>query len=365
MFYIYFLSQMLFLIILSLVRWTINTVARFLWEPFEFDESLFKQKEKEDLKEHYQKIRARLIKNIETIEIRGDSAKFVGLWVASENTKETEKLFKSYVKDGYFLRKPGYPEENTKSFSGDMWAGYFAGLVSLYYRRTIDEDYKKELIKAIDNAIFTRPFFQFKTPNGKGNRGYLLRWFFMNAGHFLPLLSMCEIAYKLTRNKKYKLLYLAVLPVAFIDILIYPTFFIRFKRLRYSQWYYVHSNFTYYYYLYKLTGNPIYRYGYKFIYKRFYFNPEFAALTGNKEIALLFLKDYTHKNKEPIPVEQIRVKNLKDLIRGKKADYLEFKKILPPRVIQNDYLWEKPFNEIQYYETPLAGIDFIRVYSLL
>ena len=370
MFYLYFISQLLGIILLSPIRWGINFLVRFLWTDFKFNISNLKHSPKTNISEFAKQTRERLISNLDKIVYAGDSAKFISMLLVATDDEKVYKTFKSYIKDGKFYRKPGLITK--KSFSGDMFAGYSYALLHLLYRRKLDEDieFKNELIKAFQSAIFEKPYLQFKSYSKTADRGYLLRWFFMNAGHFLPLLTLLQLQYRLTKAKKYLALYYLIFPVAFIDILINPTFAIRKGKYRYMQWYYVHSNFLYYYTLYRLTSNPIYKYAMKFIYNRFWFNPEFAAIMGVVDIPELHLFDYTYQSeaenkKANVQFRKRKVKNIKDILRRRPAEYEEFEEILPPRARKNDYQWEKAMDWNEWKETELSGIDFLHVYYLL
>ncbi|WP_456400121.1 hypothetical protein [Persephonella sp.] len=370
MFYTYFLFQLFLIVLLSPIRWTINLIVRQLWEPFEFNRKVFKEDPKEYLKPYADKLKEKLIGNIDKITRAGDSAKFISILLVATNNEKVKNAFKSYVKDGKFYRKPG--QITKKAFSGDMFAGYSYALLHLFYRREFESDlyFKKEIIEALDNSIFQKPYLQLKSYSKTADRGYLLRCFFMNAGHFLPVLVSLQLLYKLTEKRKYKVYYYLIFPIAAIDILINPTFAIRYKNYRYMQWYYVHSNFLYYYTLYKLTSNPIYMYALKFIYNRFWFNPEFAALMEkDPDTPLLYMTDYTHQSKEENQkAERIltkrKVKNLKNILRRKPAEYEEYTQILPPRARKNDYQWEKAMDWNEWKETELSGIDFLHIFYL-
>ncbi|RUM51121.1 MAG: hypothetical protein DSY47_00090 [Hydrogenothermus sp.] len=325
-------------------------------------------KAKVNLKEFAKQTRERLINNIEDLVFHGDSAKFLSLLLVSTNDEKVLKAFKSYIKDGKFFRKPGVITK--KAFSGDMFAGYSYALLDLFYKRELDKDpeFKNELIKVLENSIFKKPYFQIKSYSKTADRGYLIRWFFANAGHFLPVLTLLQLLWRLTRKRKYLLFYYAIFPIAALDIIINPTFAIRFKNYRYMQWYYIHSNFLYYQTLFKMTGNPVYLYGMKFMHRRFPFNPEFAAVMGDFETAYMHLTDYTYQSKEHNKKAELKfkkriVKNLKDVIRRRPAEYEEFTEILPPRTRKNDYQWEKSMDWNEWKDTPLAGIDFLHVLS--
>ena len=366
-FTVYFLFYLLGIILLSPVRWTINLIARHLFTPFRYKTEIFDNTLK-DLGAAAFKIHEKLKENIEKIKQRGDSAKFVGLWYVATRDKEVLELLKEYVKGGVFHRKPG--QKTKKNFSGDMFAGFSYAVMHAYFSRDIDEEFKKDLLKALKSSIFEKPYLTLKSNSEKQDRGYLLRPFFMNAGHFLPLLTALQLLIKLDDSKKnrivYRLLYGLVLLVAAPDMIINPTFFIREGKLRYAQWYYVHSCFLYYRVLYTLTGNPIYRRAFRFIYKRFPFNPDFAGLEGDKEAVKLWLNDYLSSDKSN-PYAQMKqtVYNLKDLVRRKPAEYKEYPFILPPRFRKNDYQWEKALDQDEYKETELSGIDFLHAYYLL
>jgi len=370
MFYLYFLFQLIGIMILSPIRWSINLIVRQLWEPFEFNHKVFKEEPKEYLEPYANRLKEKLIGNIDKITKAGDSAKFVSMLLVATNDEKVKKAFKSYVKDGKFYRKVG--QITKKAFSGDMFAGYSYALLHLFYGREFEKDknFRNEIIKTFENSLFRKPYLQLKSHSETSDRGYLLRWFFMNAGHFLAILVLLQLLYRLTKKRKYQVYYYLIFPIAAIDILINPTFAIRYKNYRYMQWYYVHSNFLYYYTLYKLTHNPIYMYAMKFIYNRFYFNPEFAALLeADVKIPFLYMTDYTHQSKEENQkAEKIfakrTVKNLKNLLRGKPAEYEEYTQILPPRVRKNDYQWEKAMDWNQWKETELSGIDFLHIYYL-
>ncbi len=370
MFYLYFFLQYLGILLLSPIRWSLNFAVRFLWTGFTFNISNLKHSPKTNLSDFAEQTKERLISNIDKIIYAGDSAKFVSILLVATDSDKVCQAFKSYIKDGKFYRKPGIITR--KNFSGDMFAGYSYALLHLLYRRKIDEDaeFKEELIKAFQSAIFEKPYLQFKSYSETSDRGYLLRWFFANAGHFLPLLTLLQLQYRLTKEKKYLALYYIVFPIAFVDILVNPTFTVRIKNYRYMQWYYVHSNFLYYYTLYKLTSNPVYKYAMKFIHERFWFNPEFAAIMGAIDIHELHLFDYTYQSeaenkKANVQFRKRKVKNIKDILRRRPAEYEEFEEILPPRARKNDYQWEKAMDWNEWKETELSGIDFLHVYHLL
>ena len=370
MFHLYFVIQFLVIVLLSPVRWGINLLVRNLWTDFKFDISNLKDPPKMSISEFAKQTRDRLISNLDRIIYAGDSAKFISMLLVATDDEKVYKAFKSYVKNGKFFRKPGIITK--KAFSGDMFAGYSYALLHLLYRRKLDEDieFKNELIETFKNSLFKKPYFQFKSHSKTSDRGYLFRWFFANAGHFLPFLTLLQLQYKLTKEKKYLVLYYLISPIAFVDILINPTFAIRKGKYRYMQWYYVHSNFLYYYTLFRLTGNPVYKYAMDFIHKRFWFNPEFSILLGYDAVPKWCLIDYTYQSKkEHYLVEKIfpkrKVKNIKDIIRRRPAEYEEFTQILPPRTRKNDYQWEKAMDWNEWKETDLSGIDFLHVYYFL
>jgi hypothetical protein len=91
---------------------------------------------------------------------------------------------------------------------------------------------------------------------------------------------------------------------------------------------------------------------------------------GILDIPHLHLIDYTFQSKEENQkaksiYQKRKVKNLKNIIRRKKADYEEFTQVLPPRARKNDYQWEKSMDWNEWKETELSGIDFLHVYYLL
>ncbi len=369
MFYLYFVLQYFLLILLSPIRWLINLTARFLWDDFNFDLSKFIKVDPKEIIEFAEKTEEKLLNSIDEIGKHGDGCKFVGMWRAVSDKEEVDNLFKSYVKDGLFLRKPKNPAlEEKGNYSGDMWAGYVYGLTNMYLKGELqkDKEYVKELKKAIDKALFNKPYLQFKSHYKKIDRGFLFRWFFSNAGHFLPILSMTEIAYKITGKLKYKILYLLIFPLAFFDIVINPTFAIRKGKYRYMQWYYVHSCFIKYWSLYQLTKNPVYKYSMNFIYKRFWFNPDFAKLMKKKFITYVWASDYTKQsitehNKINALFKKQKVKNIKNILRRKPADYEEYTEIIPPRFRRNDYQWEKPLNEAEFNNSHVSGVEFLHI----
>jgi len=372
MFYLYLFLHTFIIVLLSPIRWSLNTIVRFTWKPaFQFKPELFKNTDVslDDLEKKADEIHNNLKKNINKIKNAGDSVKFISIWYVATGDKDVLDLIKKYIKDGKLNRKAD--TTTNKNFSGDMWAGLSYMLTEMYFSREIDieKDFKEEIIKALDNALFEKPYLIFKSNSRKQDRGYLLRWFFANSGHFLPILILLQLMYKLTRKRKYLYLYHAIFPVAAIDILINPTFAVALGRNQYLQWYYIHSNFLFYYSLYRLTGSRIYKYALNFLYKRFWFNPDFAGLLGKKNIVLLWAKDYI---KKPDRCEKIwrenvaEFKNLKDLLRLRKATEYYSKVIIPPRCRRNDYQWEKALNGNEYkYNSHLAGIDFLHLIYLL
>jgi len=347
MFYLYLFLHTFIIVLLSPIRWSLNTIVRFTWKPaFQFKPELFKNTDVslDDLEKKADEIHNNLKKNINKIKNAGDSVKFISIWYVATGDKDVLDLIKKYIKDGKLNRKAD--TTTNKNFSGDMWAGLSYMLTEMYFSREIDieKDFKEEIIKALDNALFEKPYLIFKSNSRKQDRGYLLRWFFANSGHFLPILILLQLMYKLTRKRKYLYLYHAIFPVAAIDILINPTFAVALGRNQYLQWYYIHSNFLFYYSLYRLTGSRIYKYALNFLYKRFWFNPDFAGLLGKKNIVLLWAKDY---------------------ILRKATEYYS-KVIIPPRCRRNDYQWEKALNGNEYkYNSHLAGIDFLHLIYLL
>ncbi|WP_457641442.1 hypothetical protein [Persephonella sp.] len=359
----FFLTYLLFLLITAPVRLTINFIARHLFQKFKFKPELFDTKEK-DLGISAKAIHERLLKNIDRIKTKGDSAKFVGLWYVATGDKEVLKLLKEYVKGGIFHRKPG--QTTDKNFSGDM----FSGIAYAEVFGNTDEEFKKDLLKALKSSIFEKPFLTLKSSSNKIDRGYLLRPFFLNAGHFLPILTALQLLIRLDDSKKnrviYRLMYALVLTIAAPDIIVNPTFFIRIGKFRYEQWYYVHSCFLYYRVLYTLTKNPLYRRAFRFIYERFPFNPDFAGFEGVEYIVMLWLNDYLSGDKiNPFKHSKQTVYNIKDLIRRKPAKYKEYSFILPARFRRNDYQWEKALNNDEYNLSVLSGIDFLHAYYLL
>ena len=324
---------------------------------------MFDAKEK-NLEISAKEIHERLLKNIDRIKQKGDSAKFVGLWYVATGDKEVLKLLKEYIKGGIFHRKPG--QKTKKNFSGDM----FSGIVYAEVFGNTDKEFKKGLLKALKSSIFEKPFLTLKSNSENIDRGYLLRPFFMNAGHFLPLLTALQLLIKLDCSRKnrliYRLMYALVLTVAAPDIIVNPTFFIRIGKFRYEQWYYVHSCFLYYYVLYTLTKNHLYKRAFRFIYKRFPFNPDFAGFEGIKDVVKLWLNDYLSQDKiNPYKHTKQTVYNIKNLIRKKPAKYKEYSFILPARFRKNDYQWEKALNNDEYNLSVLSGIDFLHAYYLL
>jgi len=359
MFYLYFLSQLIGIILLSPLRWTLNFVVRFLWKDIKFDFSVFKSEPSTSIHKYTELIKLKLKSNINKIIKHGDSAKFVSLLALYDD--DFIPAFKGYIKDCKFYRKQYIKDKG--NFSGDMFAGYSYAFYRLYLKCKLDKEFIGNFKCVLEKSLFDEPYLTFKSECDKYDRGYLLRWFFGNAGHFLPLLTTLQLLHLLTKEVKYKALYWLVFPIAFVDILVNPTFFIRIGNLRYSQWYYVHSNWLYYRTLYTITKSWIYKYALSFIKRRFWFNPEF---TSDCSILYLWLTDYTHRNKKPksIPIEKIKVYNIKDLIRRKKKPYYyEYTKIVPPRFRWNDYQWEKDLLSDEWNYSILSGIDYIVVYE--
>ena len=57
--------------------------------------------------------------------------------------------------------------------------------------------------------------------------------------------------------------------------------------------------------------------------------------------------------------------NFLETVQKKHVEYVKYVKILPSRVLSNDYIWEKLLNRNQFYVSGITGIDFIHLYKLV
>ena len=106
MLYVYFFLQLIILSLLSPFRWGFNFVVRNLWMNLKFNVSNPKHTPKTELSKFAKQTRKKLVANIDEITRAGDSAKFVSMLLVATNDKNVLEVFKSYIKDGKFFRKP-------------------------------------------------------------------------------------------------------------------------------------------------------------------------------------------------------------------------------------------------------------------
>jgi len=346
MFWIYLLLQS-FLYFLTLpLKLILTIITYFMWNPpFRIYEASFKEGE---LKKNF---KINLLHH-------GDNGKFESIYAVIK--KDKNRIFKFIDMDYNFTRL-----YSKKNWSGDMMSGWLYAFVYFYKNNMLETNDLIKFKKAVDNAFFSKPYFQF----GKGgNRGYLFRWWFIGSDFIVPLATLW-VYNQIFNNWKTKFLYYYFLIISLPLLFIYPNPSIATKRFYWVSWYSIHSKSLLAMAMLMMKGNFIAKRILKFSYKRYgRINPEITALycsyfgwkDKDKEFVELFLKDYTDK-KTIYNIDLMKeFISVKDLFKGKIRKIKVATEILPSQFRKNQYNWEKSLVH-PYYQTE----SYLAYYHLL
>lgn len=361
MFLLWLVKESFLCLLLSPIRLLVTILIRLLWKPiFEFNSQLLNSIPIANKNFNFDP--ENFVKHSP-----GDQAKFIGMYVGAYPTEQGKRILLSYIKDGYFDRKiySYYP----KPFSGDMLSGWLYGVVNLYKKGLLTEEDINKICKAIEKALFERPYCQFYAPwNKKKDRGFLFRFWFL--GHdFVPPLALLTVILKIRPSLKLRLLYywLRILSFPFVDLT--PEGSVQYGKLFWISWYAAHSRAV----LAKAVltvdpGNKLFEGILRFTYQKHkFYNPDIVALycdyfgwnKDDEEFVKRWLDDYEIPDKpEQIPEEYlIRLVHLKGLKKILVSRY-----ILPSRYRINEYRWEKSPVERRFWNS--SPIDYYHLLAL-